>query len=249
MNNPGNQANRTIDKVFAKLRDAEAPAGMEDRILRTLEARQNSQGRVLSFPKIWVPQISILRPGCAERCVRFCLSLPKGICFFSPSRPQSRPRHSLPEWLLRPTTYIAASFALASLLIALAFAHSTRHPQTTPLQPQLASIPIASKSPESLPQPSPNRRPAQTIRKDQTVPQAQPLADEDALAISEMLAPSKPAPPLPLSRQEQLLAEAAHQADPEELASFNPDERARQLEISKSEFHDFFAPPPAKDSE
>jgi len=75
------------------------------------------------------------------------------------------------------------------------------------------------------------------------------LSAEDALAVSEMNAPSRPAPPLPLTRQEELLAEAVHQAGPEELSSLRAEVRARQMELSKAEFHDFFEPPPAKANE
>jgi hypothetical protein len=75
------------------------------------------------------------------------------------------------------------------------------------------------------------------------------LSAEDALALSEMLAPSRPAPPLPLTHQEELLAEVVNRGGPEELSSLRPDIRARQMELSKAEFHDFFEPPPAKDNE
>ncbi len=64
-----------------------------------------------------------------------------------------------------------------------------------------------------------------------------------------MLAPSKPAPPLPLTRQEKMLADVVHRGEPEELASLSPEVRARQMELSQAEFHDFFEPPPAKASE
>jgi hypothetical protein len=64
-----------------------------------------------------------------------------------------------------------------------------------------------------------------------------------------MNAPSKPAPPLPLTHQEKLLAEAAHQTGATDLSSLRPEVRDRQMELSKAEFHDFFDPPPAKDNE
>ncbi len=86
-------------------------------------------------------------------------------------------------------------------------------------------------------------------RRDTGVAMPEPLSAEDALALSEMLAPSKPAPPLPLTHQERLLAEAVHQAAPEELSSLRPEVRAREMELSKAEFHDFFEPPPVKDNE
>ena len=83
----------------------------------------------------------------------------------------------------------------------------------------------------------------------QTVAAVESLSTEDALAVSEMNAPSRPAPPLPLTRQEKLLAEAVHQAGAKELASLRPEVRVRQMELSKAEFHDFFEPPAAKDNE
>jgi len=64
-----------------------------------------------------------------------------------------------------------------------------------------------------------------------------------------MLAPSKPAPPLPLTRQEKMLAEVVHRGEPEELASLSPEFRAKEMELSRAEFSDFFEPPPAKDNE
>lgn len=75
------------------------------------------------------------------------------------------------------------------------------------------------------------------------------LSDQDALAISEMNAPSKPAPPLPLTQQEKLLAEAVHQDGTNNLSSLRPETRDAQMELSKAEFHDFFEPPPSKDNE
>ena len=78
---------------------------------------------------------------------------------------------------------------------------------------------------------------------------SEPLSDLDALAISEMNAPSRPAPPLPLTHQEQLLAETMHQAGPTDLSSLRPEVRAKQMELSKAEFRNFFEPPPAKAEE
>jgi hypothetical protein len=75
------------------------------------------------------------------------------------------------------------------------------------------------------------------------------INDLDALAVAEMNAPSKPAPPLPLTHQEELLAGVVHQDSPIDLSSLRPEVRAKQMELSKAEFHDFFDPPPAKDNE
>lgn len=77
----------------------------------------------------------------------------------------------------------------------------------------------------------------------------EPLSAEGELALSETNAPSRPAPPLPLTHQEQLLADAVDQVGPEKLSSLRPELRAREMELSKTEVHDFFEPPPAKDNE
>jgi len=224
MRNPANQPPAEIDasavdKVLAALRNAEAPAGMEDRILRTLEARRPSRGSI--FP----------------------LSFPKGIGVFSPSRSR----------LKSAPAYITASLALASLLIAVSFIQSTRR-GVTPTPLQTVASPTAPRFPNAsggLDRQSPNHLPSRPIHgaKPASVSLAQPVSDEDALALSEMLAPSKPAPPLPLTRQEKMLAEVVHRGEPEEMNSLRPEVRARQMELSKTEFHDFFEPPPAKDNE
>jgi hypothetical protein len=86
-------------------------------------------------------------------------------------------------------------------------------------------------------------------RHKESVAPTEALDEMEALAISEMNAPSKPAPPLPLTHQEKLLAEAVHQDNPTDLSSLSPEVRDRQMELSKAEFHDFFEPPSAKDNE
>jgi hypothetical protein len=79
---------------------------------------------------------------------------------------------------------------------------------------------------------------------DETLP-----TDQEALAVREMLAPSKPAPPLPLTHQERMLAQVVHKGEPEELATLRPDVREKQMEISKAEYQAFFEPLTVKDNE
>jgi hypothetical protein len=55
-------------------------------------------------------------------------------------------------------------------------------------------------------------------------------------------AASHPAPPLPLTRQEQLLLHVVHQVDPRQLAMLNPSMQARQNAKEKDEFQKFFGP-------
>jgi hypothetical protein len=51
---------------------------------------------------------------------------------------------------------------------------------------------------------------------------------------------SHPAPPLPLTRQEQLLLQIAHRIDPKQLAMLNPTQQALQNAKEKREFQEFF---------
>lgn len=64
---------------------------------------------------------------------------------------------------------------------------------------------------------------------------------ESSSGHSSQLA-SHPAPPLPLTRQEQLLLQIAHRIDPKQLAMFNPTQQALQNAKEKKEFQEFFGP-------
>jgi hypothetical protein len=49
-----------------------------------------------------------------------------------------------------------------------------------------------------------------------------PPTDPDTIALAETLAPSHPAPPMPLTQQERLLISATRQGQPIELAELEP---------------------------
>jgi len=233
MNRVSNRTDATrdgqaIDRVLIGLRDAEAPAGMEDRVLRNLEAHREAYRR---------------RRGSA-----FGLSLLKGIRVPGPSRP----RWAFASPYIAVGTALAAGAALAALMAAVSFVHSTGR-GAAPISAQSAANPTASRLPDAPGEPhrpSPNL-PSRPVRgaKDASASPSAPLSDEDALALAEMLAPSKPAPPLPLTPQEKMLAEVVHRGEPEELANLSPEFRAKEMELSRAEFRDFFEPSPAKDNE
>lgn len=66
------------------------------------------------------------------------------------------------------------------------------------------------------------------------------LADGvDAVSLREMRAPSHPAPPAPLTRQERLLLEVVHHGDPGQQALLNPEIRAQEEAREEAEFHAF----------
>jgi hypothetical protein len=72
---------------------------------------------------------------------------------------------------------------------------------------------------------------------------AERISEEDALAVSEMLAPSMPAPAVPLTQQERLLVRILHKDDPEEIAMLEPTVWAMRDEEEKREFEGFFPKP------
>jgi hypothetical protein len=67
-----------------------------------------------------------------------------------------------------------------------------------------------------------------------------PVGAEDSLAMSEMMAPSQPAPELPLTEQERLFLQVVRRGDPEELAMLEPEKRAARNEEEKEQVKRFF---------
>jgi hypothetical protein len=62
--------------------------------------------------------------------------------------------------------------------------------------------------------------------------------------VAEVTAPSHPAPELPLTAEERELVHLARTADPQVLATINPETQAKLLTQEAAEFEHFFAPPP-----
>ncbi len=66
------------------------------------------------------------------------------------------------------------------------------------------------------------------------------VLDSDAVALDDLHAPSRPAPPMPLTEQEKLLLRLVHKDDPVELAMLDPRVRALEDSEDKAEFQRFF---------
>ena len=64
-------------------------------------------------------------------------------------------------------------------------------------------------------------------------------------ATYESVAPSSPAPELPLTTQERQLVRLARTADPKQLDTLNPDTQAKLQAQDAAEFEKFFTPPHA----
>jgi hypothetical protein len=78
------------------------------------------------------------------------------------------------------------------------------------------------------------------VRAKSTTEEPVVTSDEDSLAVSEMMAPSQPAPEVPLTEQERLLLQVVRRGDPEELALLEPEKRAARNEKEKADVKRFF---------
>lgn len=76
-----------------------------------------------------------------------------------------------------------------------------------------------------------------------------PVRHPDSLALREMHAASRPAPPLPLTREERMLLRLVHTIGPQQLAMFSSEERAKREAEAEAEFQQFFGQVTARNSE
>jgi len=206
-----------IEKVLAGLRDAEAPAGMERRILDQLEERAAVRSR-------------------------------------------SGWRRLLPLWLVASTRPVAVGSLVCGVALAGIFAVALAIPAIrrlghAPTQARRSPAPVgslalgasqvAAKSAEPVSSRSGVRSLEKKTAEGKTnAGSAEAVLDRDAVALEEMHAPSRPAPPMPLTEQERLLLRLVHKDDPVELAMLEAmlDSKLRALQDlkDKAEFQRFF---------
>lgn len=197
-------ADHRIDDLLHALNATEAPAGIEQRISARLA--QAAEARTKSATPDSNPP--------SYRSV--ILSAVKA-----------------PRSLLAPAKlYTAAALTLLLTLttIATLHHHSTTQSQVTHLRDSttIANAATAHNATTPILQPvklrfhHPNLTTASTLtatRPSSLSPSAQD--DPDAIALAETLAPSRPAPPMALTAQEQLLASAARPGQPLQLAALD----------------------------
>lgn len=167
----------------------------------------------------------------------------------SPSGSASR-RRRLPRLstIINPALHLPLACSAALALVAISFFVTPRprsRDSRIPAAETHATPAQASPSPSSALLPGTTPVPPRKIK----LHRDQPVRDVDLVALSEMHAVSKPAPPLPLTKQEKLLLRIAHSGDPEELTTLNPELRAQQLAESKAAVYQFFNPPTSPDNE
>ncbi len=151
-----------------------------------------------------------------------------------------------PIWLR--TAAALAGLCVAGFLIVIV----TRTPQPPRMasgeRPRRASTPpiplLASQAPAGFPAPhSPSISARTADRNHRHTPRPTSTPAVVDLATAEANAPSLPAPPLPLTRQERLLLRFARRSRTEEYALLTPEFRAREYAAERAAFRAYFDPP------
>ncbi|HEX3374356.1 MAG TPA: hypothetical protein VHS13_09110 [Edaphobacter sp.] len=205
-----------IGKVLAGLRDAEASAGMERRILHGLEERAavGSGHRTGAGWRGWLP-VWLVGPG---RVVGVG-SLVCGVALAG---------------------VVAVGLGVSAVRRLGRAPASTRTGIASSGPMALGAWEVAGESAGPASASSRAGLRALTGRKLGRKTNAEGGVDRDAVAVEAMHAASYPAPPMPLTEQEKLLLRLVHKDDPVELAMLDPKVRALQELEDKAEFQRFF---------
>jgi hypothetical protein len=208
-----------IAKVLAGLQTSEAPVGMERRILKAVRDHASARSRLGWHWSRPIWPITQARP-ILTRSLFFGVAL-TGILGIAFTIPSLYRQHRIRSTSaqLKMTTTSTESVPLATRSLV---ASSAAPPPPASVMRSLVKR---------------QGRAAGLVRRD------------DSVALREMRAASRPAPPLPLTKEEKLLLRLVRTTGPEELATLNSDVRARQEAESETEFQKFFEQQPAKHNE
>jgi hypothetical protein len=205
-----------IEKVLRGLGDADAPAGIERRILDGLEEREaarSGSGWRWMLP-VWL--VAPRRSGVVG--VFVCGAALAGIFVAGLAVPGLRRLGHAPVQVGRNS----ASVGSPALADSEAAAKSADR----------ASLRSSVRSPEKI-----------KSEEERSAESAAAVVDGDSAALDDMHAASRPAPPMALTEQERLLLRLVHKDAPVELAMLDSKMRALQDSEEKTEFQRFFAQP------
>jgi hypothetical protein len=233
------QPDASIDQVLNALRDAETPTGLQQRITARLAQAAEARARNAS-PLIATNSPFASTEGSAPT------SFLAGILTLSWLKGKNLRIFSAPV-----TRFTLAASSLAILAALSLFALHAHHQASAPSQINSSFIPLqtTARNPgttASLEQPrrsSPAKIPvlaAEAITSQASnPPTTPPPTDPDAIALAETLAPSRPAPPMPLTQQEILLISATRPGQPIELAELDTarDSALRSLAAAHERAH------------
>jgi hypothetical protein len=209
-----------IGKVLAGLRDAEAPVGIERRILHGLEERVavGSGDRTGAGWRGWLPVWLVGRGRPVAVGSLVCGVALAGVVAVGLGIPAVRRLGRAPA-STKTGIESAGPVALGASNVggkSVAF---------DSMRPGVRYVPETEKP--------------ETARKT-NVEGGIDRDARDAVAVEAMHAASYPAPPMPLTEQEKLLLRLVHKDDPVELAMLDPKVRALQELEDKAEFQRFF---------
>jgi hypothetical protein len=199
-----------MEKVLAGLRDADAPDGMERRILAGLEERAavRSQSGWRQLLPVWL--VAPARPVAVGSLV--CGAALAGIFVVAFAIPAIRRLGHTPVPSKRNLAPVG-SLSAANQDVGKSAGY------------------VSSRS---------RLRPVETKKTEGNAGSTAAALDGNSVALEETHATSYPAPPMPLTEQERLLLRLVHKDDPVELAMLDPKLRALQDSEDKAEFQRFF---------
>ncbi|MBW4037328.1 MAG: hypothetical protein HIU91_00380 [Acidobacteria bacterium] len=252
-----------IDQVLAGLRKAEPAAGIEARLLNRIQAHL-AEARVAetaapapattpsatAAPSIYAAVLNAIKPSrlFSSPTYRHAFAATSLAAVAAVSILAVHSHHAAPSQtsasIVAPPVQTIASVEGAGL-------QSRRMHTTTsaalaaeapgPGRPAPATAATAAVEPHLQPHHQPHVESAALALEAPTA--SQPSTDPDAIALAETLAPSHPAPPMPLTEQERLLMAVARTGDREEMTALNPVQREALYKQDQEAFQKFFAPP------
>ncbi len=203
-----------IERVLAALRDADAPVGIECRILNALDALEDHSS----------PQ---RRSGWR----RF-----RPIWLVTPARPVA-------SWFLASGVALAGLFVVAITIPAIRrLGHSSTQAPTQIRTNSVSAAPQPLGTPETAANNAPLPLPGVRPTRKENARRPKGARESDSAVLSEMRSDSFPAPPMPLTEQERLLLRIAHRAGPVELAMLDPMQRAARDAEENADVKKFFEP-------
>jgi hypothetical protein len=205
-----------IEKVLTGLRDADAPAGMERRILEAVENRASARSRRdwRKWRSIWLLSPA---PLVAGRPVIYGVALAAVFTFALVIPAIHRHKGAPAQTKITPAAGTPTSRETLPPAPSVVVAKDTQLP---------ATVPSRARSKRKI-----NAR------------RAGLAPARDSIAQREMRAASRPAPPLPLTEQEKLLVQFVQTHSRQELAAVNPMKWAARDAEEKAEFDNFFGLP------
>ncbi|SNT31293.1 hypothetical protein SAMN05421770_107120 [Granulicella rosea] len=224
--NASEKHEQAIEKVLGGLREVQAPAGLEQRVLRRVAEMEAAGPRPVWQP-VWLASLGRGRSMAYGLAVAALIA--GGAALLAVRRP------------VRMGLDSAQGFSAARTAEDAPDASKNRQ-RHEPRQGAFAALRTTSSLGDGRQKAIRSKR-LSGVFSDARRP-ATPEDAAESKALSDTLAASHPAPPMPLTEQERLLLKIAHTGDPEELAALNPELRDRALAKGAADFRAFFPPPP-----